>query len=42
MSIEDSRWLFRWTTPVFNLEDVTDPGGWEVRGQGTRVDVVAS
>jgi len=42
MSMEDSLWLFRWTTPAFYLEEVNDPGGWEVRGNGTRVDVVES
>ncbi|MGD2026325.1 MAG: L,D-transpeptidase [Anaerolineales bacterium] len=41
MTMEDSLWLFRWTTPVFRLDEVQDESGWEVRGRGTRVDVVA-
>jgi lipoprotein-anchoring transpeptidase ErfK/SrfK len=40
LSNEDARWLFRWTTPVWRPEEVLDQGDWEVRGRGTRVDVV--
>ena len=40
LSNADALWLFRWTTPVWRPEDVVDQSGWEVRGQGTRVDVV--
>ncbi len=40
MSIEDSMWLFRWSTPVWRPEEVVDLTGWEARGNGTRVDVV--
>ena len=42
LSMEDSLWLFRWTTPVWRPEEVVDLSGWEVRGRGTRVDVVES
>lgn len=38
MRNEDARWLFRWTTPVFNTQ-VTDPSGWERTGYGTVVDI---
>jgi lipoprotein-anchoring transpeptidase ErfK/SrfK len=39
MRNEDAKWLFRWVTPVYEtpIEDTTD---WDVRGYGTRVDVV--
>ncbi|MBN2045062.1 MAG: L,D-transpeptidase [Anaerolineales bacterium] len=40
LSNEDAKWLFRWTTPVWRPEDVLDQSGWEVRDQGTRVEVV--
>ena len=40
LSKEDSLWLFRWTTPVWRPEEVVDLSGWEVRGRGTRVEVV--
>ena len=40
LSNEDANWLFRWTTPVWQPEEVLDQGDWEVRGRGTRVDVV--
>lgn len=42
LSMADSLWLFRWTTPVWRPEDVQDQSGWEERGQGTRVEVVES
>jgi lipoprotein-anchoring transpeptidase ErfK/SrfK len=42
MSMEDSLWLFRWTTPYFHVEEVADQSGWEERGRGTRVDVIES
>ena len=40
LSMVDSRWLFRWTTPVWRPEEVVDESGWEKRGRGTRVEVV--
>jgi hypothetical protein len=40
MRNEDAKWLFRWTTPVWDLESVADRSGWEARRRGTRVDVV--
>jgi lipoprotein-anchoring transpeptidase ErfK/SrfK len=33
MRLEESKWIFRWTTPVW------EPGVWEKRGYGTRVIV---
>ncbi len=33
MRCEEAKWIFRWTTPVWN------PGTWEQRGYGTRVVV---
>ena len=36
MRVEEARWLYRWTTPVY--EPV--PGKWHVNGYGTRIDVV--
>jgi hypothetical protein len=36
MRTEESKWLFRWTTPVFNTP-VENHGDWEQRGLGTLV-----
>ena len=41
MRPEDSRWLFRWTNPVWDPLGVADETDWEARGQGTRVEVVS-
>jgi lipoprotein-anchoring transpeptidase ErfK/SrfK len=41
LSSEDSLWLFRWTTPAWHPEEVVDVSGWELRDQGTRVEVRA-
>jgi len=38
MRNEDAKWLFRWSTPVFNT-DIKDRGGWEQTGNGTLVEV---
>lgn len=35
MRPEDSKWLYRWTTPIFPNE----PGKWHVNGYGTRIEV---
>jgi len=35
----DARWLFRWTTPVFETP-IESHADWERRGNGTRVEVV--
>jgi lipoprotein-anchoring transpeptidase ErfK/SrfK len=40
MRPEDARWLFRWTSPVWDPLGVADESDWEARGQGTRVEVV--
>jgi hypothetical protein len=34
----DAKWLFRWTTPVFDTE-ITDRRDWERTGNGTSVVV---
>jgi lipoprotein-anchoring transpeptidase ErfK/SrfK len=36
---EDAKWLFRWITPIYKTP-VDDPSKWDVRGRGTRVDVL--
>ena len=38
MRNEDAKWLFRWTTPVFDpvIESESD---WERTGRGTRVEI---
>ena len=36
MKTEEAKWLYRWTTPVFELE----PGKWHVNGYGTRIEVI--
>ena len=41
MRPEDARWLFRWTNPVWDPLGVVDQSNWEVRDQGTRVEVIA-
>ena len=38
MRTEESKWLFRWTTPVFKTP-VTNHSQWEQRGLGTKVIV---
>lgn len=40
MKNEDALWLFRWTTPVFDLSTVSSTRQWEKVGNGTQVDVV--
>jgi hypothetical protein len=35
----DARWLFRWTTPVFDTE-IKDNSDWEQTGNGTVVDII--
>lgn len=35
----DARWLFRWSTPLFQPLDVRSPGDWEQTGHGTLVEV---
>ncbi len=37
MRPEDSKWLFRWTTPVWSPDDEMF---WERRGYGTAVEVI--
>ena len=39
MNNEDAKWLFRWTTPVFDPEDIASPQDWERTGNGTQVYV---
>jgi len=39
MRNEDALWLFRWTTPVFDLSTVESDRGWEKTGSGTQVYV---
>jgi lipoprotein-anchoring transpeptidase ErfK/SrfK len=34
----DAKWLFRWSTPVFDAE-IEDPSEWAQTGNGTRVDI---
>jgi lipoprotein-anchoring transpeptidase ErfK/SrfK len=36
---EDAKWLFRWTTPVYELEQVKSPEDWEKNGNGTQVEI---
>jgi hypothetical protein len=36
MRTEESKWLFRWTTPIFNTP-IENHGDWEQRGLGTLV-----
>ncbi len=38
MRTDESKWLFRWTTPVFSTP-ITSHRSWEQRGLGTRVIV---
>jgi len=38
MRNEDAKWLFRWTTPNWEVP-VIDRSSWDRRGHGTRVDV---
>jgi hypothetical protein len=35
---EDAKWLFRWTTPIYDQE-IESPSDWELTGNGTRVHV---
>lgn len=37
MQNEAARWLFRWTTPVFDPTRIETHQNWEVTGNGTRV-----
>jgi hypothetical protein len=37
---DDAKWLFRWTTPVWDPAAVEGSGDWEITGYGTRVDVI--
>ena len=39
MRNEDSKWLFRWTTPVFDPYKIESPADWEKTGHGTTVFV---
>ncbi len=39
MRPHESRWLFRWTYPIFKLP-IKDRSGWQIRGRGTPVDVI--
>ncbi|MGB2911324.1 MAG: L,D-transpeptidase, partial [Anaerolineales bacterium] len=38
MRNEDAKWLFRWTTPMYDHE-MESPSDWELTGNGTRVHV---
>jgi hypothetical protein len=38
MRNEDAKWLFRWTTPIYDQE-IESPSDWELTGNGTRVHV---
>ena len=38
MRNEDAKWLFRWSTPVFETP-VESRAGWERRGNGTQVEI---
>jgi len=37
MRNEDAKWLFRWTTPVFDPYKIESPANWEETGNGTQV-----
>jgi len=37
MRNQDAKWLFRWSTPVFDPAKIESPRDWEVTGYGTRV-----
>lgn len=39
MRTDEAKWLFRWTTPVFNTT-INDHTDWEKRGYGTLVEVI--
>jgi len=39
MTNEEARWLFRWTTPVFDPNSIESPSDWERTGNGTQVYV---
>jgi lipoprotein-anchoring transpeptidase ErfK/SrfK len=39
MRNDDAKWLFRWSTPVFNTP-IESQEDWERRGNGTQVEVV--
>jgi len=39
MRNSDAKWLFRWTSPVFNVEDIKDHSDWERTGNGTAVEI---
>jgi len=38
MRNEDAKWLFRWSTPVFETP-IESRSGWERRGNGTQVEI---
>jgi lipoprotein-anchoring transpeptidase ErfK/SrfK len=37
MNNDDARWLFRWTTPIFDPLKIESPSDWEETGNGTQV-----
>ena len=39
MRNEDAKWIFRWSTPVFDPHKIESPRDWERTGNGTRVIV---
>jgi len=39
MNNEDAKWLFRWSTPVFDPLKIESHADWEVTGNGTQVYV---
>jgi lipoprotein-anchoring transpeptidase ErfK/SrfK len=39
MDTEQAKWLFRWTTPVYETK-IIDHSSWEKRGYGTLVIVI--
>ncbi len=39
MRNEDAKWLFRWSTPVFDPANIAGHDDWEVTGNGTQVIV---
>lgn len=42
MRNQDAKWLFRWITPLWYVQDVESSADWESRGYGTRLEVVES
>jgi hypothetical protein len=39
MANDDAKWLFRWSTPVYDPYEVESPNDWERTGNGTKVFV---